>query len=93
IGSEETNMAMDTLLVVSVVGLVFSSFALVLALADHSTTRWQRLEKDEDRSSIRASFPGKHIAWSVPTSAPQDWRRAARGILLASNGQALRTNT
>ncbi len=55
-------MAMDTLLVVSVVGLVFSSFALVLALADHSTTRWQRLEKDEDRSSIRASFTGKHIA-------------------------------
>ena len=55
-------MAMDTLLVVSVVGLVFSSFALVLALADNSTTRWQRLEKDEDRSSIRASFPGKHIA-------------------------------
>ena len=65
-------MAMDTLLVVSVVGLVFSSFALVLALADHSTTRWQRLEKDEDRSSIRASFPGKHIACSGPTSAQQD---------------------
>ncbi|WP_157860929.1 MULTISPECIES: hypothetical protein [Bradyrhizobium] len=55
-------MAMDTLFIVSVVGLIFSSFALVLALTDHSTTRWQRLEKDEDRSSIRASFPDKHIA-------------------------------
>ncbi|WP_210190261.1 hypothetical protein [Bradyrhizobium sp. NAS96.2] len=57
-------MAMDTLFVVSIVGLVFSSFALVLALTDHSTTRRQRLEKDEDRSSIRASFPDKHIARS-----------------------------
>ena len=54
-------MAMDALFVVCVVGLIFSSFALVFAVTDRATTSWQRRRQDEDRTSTRASFPNKHV--------------------------------
>ncbi|WP_155262461.1 MULTISPECIES: hypothetical protein [Bradyrhizobium] len=54
-------MAMSTLLVVTAVCLIFAIFALVLAVTDHSTTRWQRQDQDKDRASTRASFPDKHV--------------------------------
>ncbi|WP_194471174.1 hypothetical protein [Bradyrhizobium sp. CCBAU 51753] len=55
-------MAVSTLLVVGAVCTIFAIFALVLALTDRSTTRWQRQGHDEDRASTRASFPDKHVA-------------------------------
>lgn len=86
-------MAMDTLLVVATVCLVFSIFALVLALTDRSTTRWQRQGQDEDRASTRASFPDKHasIQLSIARRETDVSRRA--DPCCASNEQDLRTNT
>ncbi|VIO72919.1 hypothetical protein CI1B_45680 [Bradyrhizobium ivorense] len=52
-------MAMNTLLVVTAVCLMFSSFAIVLALTDRSTTRWRQ---EQDRASTRASYPDKNVA-------------------------------
>ncbi|WP_155262661.1 MULTISPECIES: hypothetical protein [Bradyrhizobium] len=50
-------MAMSTLLVVTAVCLIFGIFALVLALTDHSTTRWRQ---EQDQASTRAAYPEKH---------------------------------
>ncbi|WP_375787835.1 hypothetical protein ACE10Z_10385 [Bradyrhizobium sp. Pha-3] len=50
---------MSTLLVVTAVCLIFSIFALVLALADRSTTRW-RQEQDGNRATTRAAYPDKN---------------------------------
>ncbi|MHC2256416.1 cell division protein FtsX [Bradyrhizobium embrapense] len=45
-------MALSTLLVVMAVCLIFSIFALVLAVTDRSTTRW-RQEQDRNGASTR----------------------------------------
>ncbi|MBR0697849.1 hypothetical protein [Bradyrhizobium lablabi] len=55
-------MPMDSLIVVALVCLIFSSFALVLALVDRSTTRWQREQQNQDQASTRASYPPEKAA-------------------------------
>ncbi|MGY3530034.1 MULTISPECIES: hypothetical protein [Bradyrhizobium] len=52
-------MALSTLLVVTAVCLIFSIFALVLAVTDRSTTRW-RQEQDRNGASTRAAYPDKN---------------------------------
>ncbi len=54
-------MALDMLIVVSVVGFIFSSLALALVLISPSTMRWRSQGQDEDRTSTRASYPTKHL--------------------------------
>ncbi|MGY4567162.1 hypothetical protein ACVWY5_000231 [Bradyrhizobium sp. USDA 3256] len=64
-------MAMDTLLVVAAVCLIFSSFALVLALTDRSTTRWLRHESDQDHASTRAAYPDKDDTIHLSSRTPK----------------------
>ncbi|MFB9261604.1 hypothetical protein ACFFWD_00120 [Bradyrhizobium erythrophlei] len=55
-------MPIDSLIVVAIVCIIFSSFAFVLALTDHRTTRWQREKQSQDQSSTQASYPEKDAA-------------------------------
>ncbi|MFB9262379.1 hypothetical protein ACFFWD_04215 [Bradyrhizobium erythrophlei] len=50
-------MPIDSLVVAATVCIIFSSFALVLALTDRSTTRWQRERQSREQSSTQASYP------------------------------------
>ncbi|WP_168200228.1 MULTISPECIES: hypothetical protein [unclassified Bradyrhizobium] len=55
-------MALDMLIVVSVVGFIFSSLALALVLINPNTMRWRSQGQNGDRTSTRASYPTKHLS-------------------------------
>ncbi|MDW4736319.1 hypothetical protein NQ293_25970, partial [Escherichia coli] len=59
---QEPEMALDMLIVVSVVGFIFSSLALALVLINPNTMRWRSQGQNGDRTSTRASYPTKHLS-------------------------------
>ncbi len=55
-------MPIDSLVVTATVCVIFTSFALVLALTDRRTTRWQREGQSPEQFSTQASYPHQKAA-------------------------------